>query len=332
MASKLVCVLGVVLFVLLVPYVGRTFDFEEQDSIDSSMRETVKKGLDYLARTQSEDGSWKGNYGRTPGVVGLCALAFMAHGEEAGAGEYGKVLERAIGYIMRSQNDSGLLAAGGSPMYSHGFATLALAEAYGMHPSKDLGKVLKKAVDLTISAQNAQGGWRYSVGDTSSDITVTGCQMMALRAAQNAGIEVPKEVIQKGVAYVKACSSPDGGFSYQANRSGSGVARTGIGVTILSLCGEYKSEEVKRGADYLSSRPLERHNYMYYGAYYCSQAMFQVGGKYWKDWNRQVSRVLIEGQRADGSWPGSTGGVECCTAMALLALEISWRFLPIYQR
>ena len=319
---------------LVIVLLGAVIVFsEERSPIDPSLEESVRRGLDYLARTQSKDGSWSGSYGRVPGVVGLCALAFMAHGEEPGVGEYGRALERAISYIVESQSDKGLLSMGRSPMYSHGFATLALAETYGMHPDKKVGKALKKAVDLIVNAQNHQGGWRYSVGSQDADITVTGAQMMALRAAQNAGIEVPDKVIDKGVKYIKSCACVDGGFSYQAGRgSRSGVARTGIGVTVLSLCGEYKSDEVKRGVEYLRYRTMERENYLYYGVYYCSQAMFQAGGRYWKDWNEQVARVLIARQGGDGSWSGSAGGVEGCTAMALLALEVNWKLLPIYQR
>lgn len=306
---------------------------KESSPVDPRTEESVRRGLDYLVRTQDEDGSWPGSYGRIPGVVGLCALAFMAYGEEPAGGEYGRTLERAISYIVENQRTKGVLSTGGSPMYSHGFATLALAEAYGMHPDKKVGKALKKAVDLIVNAQNAMGGWRYSIGSQDADITVTGSQMMALRAAQNAGIEVPDKVIKKGTEYIKSCVCVDGGFSYQAGqRSGSGVARTGIAVTVLSLCGEYKSEEMKRGVEYLRYRAMERENYLYYGVYYCSQAMFQAGGRYWKDWNEQATQILIARQGGDGSWSGSTGGVESCTAMALLALEVNWKLLPIYQR
>ncbi len=321
MACTLLCVL-----VISAPVIGGPSD------IDPRIRESVEKGLEYLARTANEDGTWPGSYGRSPGVVGLCALVFMAHGEEPGVGRYGRILERAIRYIVKKQDHRGLLAASNAPMYSHGFATLALAEAYGMHPDDNVGRALKKAVDLIINAQNAQGGWRYSIGTNDSDSTVTGCQMMALRAAKNAGIEVPEEVIKRGVEYLKACAGADGGFSYQAGRGGGGVARTGIGVTVLSLCGSYGSDEVKRGKEYIRSRVFERENYMYYGVYYCSQAMYQAGGTYWKTWNEQASRALMERQAADGSWSGSTGGTECCTAMALLAMEVNWRLLPIYQR
>jgi squalene cyclase len=301
--------------------------------IDPRVERSVEKGLAYLAKAQREDGSWPGSYGRSAGVAGLCALAFMAHGDEPGVGDYGETIEKAVEYIVSCQDSRGVLSGGISPMYSHGFATLALAEVYGMSRDKDVGKALKKAVDLIVRAQNGEGGWRYSIGSPSSDITVTGCQMMALRAAQNAGIEVPKKVVESGIRYVKSCATADGGFSYQAGRfSGSGVARTGIGVAVLSLCGEYSSDQAKRGAEYLRYKPLERENYFYYGVYYCSQAMFQAGGSYWKDWNRQMTHAILDRQSADGSWPGSAGGVECCTAMALLALEVRWRLLPIYQR
>lgn len=306
---------------------------QAEGQVSPKLKRVVEKGLNYLASTQNEKGCWEGSYGNSSGIVGLAALALMAHGEVPGEGKYGRSLSRALNYILSQSREDGLLSAGsGSTMYNHGFATLALAEAYGMSKRKDLLPKLEKAVQLIIKSQNQLGGWRYTPNSHDADITVTGCQMMALRAAKNAGIDVPEEIIKKGVAYIKRCSCPDGGFAYQAGSSGSGVARTSIGVVVLSLCGEHESPEVAKGVSYLRSRPYESDNYYYYALYYCSQALFQAGGKTWESWNANTTNRLISSQNGDGSWSQSNYSAAYPTAMALLALEVNWQLLPIYQR
>jgi len=302
------------------------------------VRQAVEAGLDYLARTQREDGSWPDHYGQSPGVVGLVLLAFFAHGEVPGRGPYKETVEKALNFILANAQDSGLISRSGSPMYNHGFATLALAEAYGMSPRPEIERALRKAVDLIVRTQNPQGGWRYQPMPYDADITVTGCQLMALRAADNAGINVPRKTIERGVQYLEACCN-NGGFGYQPGSS-PGTARTGIGVLLLQLLGKGDREKVKQGGNYIKHNP-PRHpgNYFFYGTYYCAQAMFQFGGADWKDYEREMTKDLLRLQIKSpgeeyGSWPqhGASGGKVFATATALLALEINWRYLPIYQR
>ena len=83
------------------------------------------------------------------------------------------------------------------PMYEHGFATLFLAEVYGMSPRDDMRDKLARAVDLIVRTQNAEGGWRYQPRREDADISVTICQVMALRAARNAGLKVPNETVDR---------------------------------------------------------------------------------------------------------------------------------------
>jgi hypothetical protein len=195
-----------------------------------------------------------------------------------------------------------------------------------------VGPALKKAVGLIVSSQNRLGGWRYDVGSTDADTTVTGAQMVALRAAANAGIEVPVETVQRGVAYLKRCHCPGGGFGYTGADSAN-AARSGIGLLVLSLSGEFQSPETKDTADWLlANGSRDRDSYGYYASYYCSQAMFQAGGRYWQGTNETLVPWIRAAQQADGSWQDGACGVTCGTAMALLAMEVNYNLLPIYQR
>ena len=323
---------AVVLLLVAVPTTGNAAG---DLRVTPQLERAVVRGLDYLARTQKPDGSWPGNFGQVSGVVGLAMMTYLAHGEVPDEGKYGQVIRRAVNYMVTTQQSNGLLSGrrGHGPMYSHGFAALALAEVYGVINDKRVGPALKRAVGLIVRSQNALGGWRYNVNSTDADTTVSGAQMMALRAAANAGIEVPTTTIKRGVAFYKRCFCPGGGFGYTGPR-GPNDPRAGIGLLVLSLSGAYRSPEAKATADWLLARGgITQPHYFYYGCYYCSQAMFQAGGKYWRHWNQTVTPTLISMQQPNGSWSGrSAGGVTCSTAFALLAIEVNYGLLPIYQR
>ena len=301
-------------------------------AVTPELERCVTRGLDFLARTQQENGAWRESCGNYAGVVGLAVLAFLAHGDLPDEGKYGQTIRRAVSYILSQQAENGMLCKQGG-MYSHGFATLALAEVYGQMKDENVGKALKRATDLLVTSQNQLGGWRYSLNSSDADTTVTGAQAMALRAAANAGMEVPVSTVKRIAAYYKSSFCPGGGFGYTGPDSAN-CPRSGIGLLVLSLSGEYRSPEAKATADWLLNSSFNESGYFYYMCYYCSQAMFQAGGKYWRHWNTMMTPALIAMQQDDGSWPpnrcssGPIGG----TAFALLSIEINYNYLPIYQR
>ncbi len=149
-------------------------------------------------------------------------------------------------------------------MYTHGICTLMLAEASGMVRGELAARVrhgLEESVRVILSAQavpkgpNHQGGWRYQPTDNNSDLSVTGWQLLALRAAKDIGCDVPAESIEKAVAYVRLCANPQGGFGYQPGH-GTSPTRAGTGILCLEICGEHHAEESLRAADYLLREPL----------------------------------------------------------------------------
>ena len=311
----------------------------------------IGRALLYLRETQKDDGGWDAGFGRATSTTSLAVMAFLAAGHVPGEpGPYRDAIDRGVRYVLGHQKLNGLLVSNTShgPMYCHGISTLMLAEVVGMTADPDLAtharEALARAVALILKAQDAPGkgdrnagGWRYQPTSSDSDLSVTGWQVMALRAAKSAGCSVPSGHIDRAVAYLKRCASPGGGFGYQPG-GGPNNPRTGTGMLALEICGDHLSAEAVAGAEYLLKHPPKwSGEYFFYEVYYCPQAMFQVGDRYFDAYYPPLVTILLEHQDRDGSWLSGdgndrSGGRVYCTATAVLALAVEYRYLPIYQR
>jgi len=316
---------------------------------DRRVDRATDKALEYLARMQSPDGSWPATgLNKNTAVASLAVMAFMAKGHTPGEGRYGDVINKGIDFVMSTSDpNTGYIAERGGMMYSHGTATLMLAEAVGMTSGareKKIRETLERAVKLILVSQQIprqnraeQGGWRYSPNSRDSDMSVTGWQLLGLRAAKNAGADVPLAAIDEAVAYVKRSASKGGGFGYQPG-GGPNHARSGIGILSLEVCGQHLTPEAIEAGEWLMRNPPAWPDaFFYYAVYYCSQGMFQLGGKYWDYYQPRLESLLLGLQQDDGSWPNRGGSEEQAgpaysTAMAVLALSVKYHYLPIYQR
>ncbi len=309
--------------------------------INTQTAQAIRGGLDFLASRQIEEGCFGGDgYPRNVAVVSLAGLAFMAHGSTPGRGPYGRQINLCVQYILNNGHDSGFIFAPGStshgPMYGHGFATLFLAEAYGMSPDSQVREKLAAAVRLIINSQNDEGGWRYQPERSEADISVTICQVMALRAARNAGLFVSNETIDRCTEYVKQCQNADGGFNYMLARGDSQFPRTAAGVVALYSAGIYDCDEIRNGLDYLRDHAPRAggrggDSHFFYGQYYAVQAMWHAGGENWQRWYPAIREALLKRRKADGSWFDQICS-EYGTAMACLILQMPNNYLPIFQR
>ncbi len=303
----------------------------------------IERGMQWLARQQRDDGSLgSGAYRGNVAITALGGLAWMAGGSTPSRGPYGREIEKTIDYLLAKTQQSGFISerpgASHGPMYGHGFATMYLAECHGMSPRPELRNKLAAAVKLIVNSQNSEGGWRYQPQPADADISVTVCQIMALRAARNAGLFVPSETVDRCLDYIRRCQNPDGGFMYMAVAGGDSLfPRSAAGIVGLQSAGVYKAPEIDKGIAYLlgfTPQPgVARHEaYYFYGHYYAVQAMWHVGGDAWSHWYPAMRDELVGRQHEDGFWPTTYINREYATAMSLIALQVPNDYLPILQR
>ena len=315
--------------------------------ITPELDRSIREGLEYLASTQNPDGSFGGGrYGKNVAITALACLALMADGNMPGRGEYADEVQGGLEYILNNSAENGLIAAEASngPMYGHGFSALFLGEVYGMtmgggdtRTAARTYEALVKAVRLIERTQNDEGGWRYNPVPYDADISVTICQVMALRSARNAGVNVSKETIDRAVAYVRRCQNPDGGFKYQADAGSSAWPRSAAGVASLYYAGIYEDDAIDEGLAYLIASAMPdgsqpRRPHYFYGHYYAVQAMYLAGGPDWARWWPAIRNELIDTQLDDGSWDDRSVGPAYGTAMSLIILQMPKRYLPIFQK
>ncbi len=321
------------------------------EMIKPETEKAIARGLAFLGRTQSRDGSWRTQtgYGNYPvAMTALAGLALLANGNTPVEGKYAVNVRRAVDYIVAQaqRNPNGLIAVMAEeqqPMYGHGFAMLFLGEVYGMERDterqKKIEDVLKKGIKLTGRSQSQYGGWLYTPDSGGDEGSVTITQIQALRSCRNAGIKVPKQVIEKAIKYIELSANPDGGIRYQAR--GGGGSRppiTAAAVAVLYNAGQYEHPIADKCLKYIKNLLKGRsgvnafggHNY--YATLYCAQAMWLSSEENWKGYFPAVRDYLQNAQAGDGSWMGDGVGTTYGTSIALLTLQLPYNHLPILSR
>ena len=262
-------------------------------------------------------------------------------------------IERGLVWLVRHQQKDGFLAKDCiSPMYSHGIATIALCEAFGLSGDKNVGTAAQGAVNYIIAAQNKNDyGWRYNAGDPG-DTSVVGWQVMALKSAHMAGLNTGGsgsgnifELAGKWLDLVK-CGPNDSLFQYMPG-NGPSAAMTAAGLLCRQYLGAKRTDPMMvDGVKFLMTQmPDQRARSVYYW-YYATQVLHNYTGYEWDKWNRTMRKLLIGTQTRDvnrcanGSWDpaaptadqfGQQGGRHMTTALSCLTLEIYYRYLPLYK-
>ncbi|HEV3024589.1 MAG TPA: squalene--hopene cyclase [Pirellulales bacterium] len=330
-------------------------DLRQGSAVPHEVREIYDRGLQYLASSQGPGGDWQVGGQMGPGVTGLCLMALLASGEDPNFGPYSAHVRAALRSIIASQEAvSGCIGPGN--MYHHGFAMLALAEAYGAvddhnlwsaqpqgagtaaeKRSRSIGQALELAVRCALASQkqNPIGGWRYSPNAHDADTSVSGAVLVGLLAARNAGIEVPDQAVDRALAYYRQSTGPDGTVGYSGGVGGGpgdSTARSSIATLVYAIARRKDLKEYKATIDYLKHDRGQGHNHNdEYTFYYQAQALYQGDVDQWEKWNKGQIRRLKQMQQADGSF-ASQFGPAYGTSMGLLVMALNYRFLPIYER
>jgi hypothetical protein len=305
----------------------------------------IDRALSFLATMQDRDGAWTAFNQKHPAITGLAVMAFLSAGHVPGEGPYQANVDKGIRWVLDQQQSNGLFASDNwQEMYHHGICTLMLCEVVGMTDaatSKSLKPKLEKAVKLILQAQRTeqginQGGWRYRIESLDADMSVTGWQILALRAAKNVGCDVPAERIDLALDFVRRCRDPrTGGYCYLPGARLTSAC-TGTGILALELAGKdlHRDRDSLQAGGYLLRNPVKWNDeHFFYTSYYTAQAMFQLGGNYWQTFRPSLHKALLDNQQRNGCWIGNEGfGPNYATSMAVLALAVEHRFLPIYQR
>jgi len=297
-------------------------------------------------KTQTENGNWTGGQSG-PGITGLGLMAFLASGEDPNFGLYSNNVRRAVRGLINGQD--GGTGYFGASMYDHGFAMLALAEAYGVVDDRQvwpngkgprtIGIALELAVRAALTSQrkNSLGGWRYSPQATDAGTSVSGAILVGLLAARNAGIEVPDEAVDRAISYYKGMTSASGQVAYSGGIGGfdESLARISIASLVYSLARRKDLPQFKATTAYLVDKMefTGRSGFGWedYQRYYQAQALFQGDVEAWKKWNKMLIRQLKTVQQPDGGFQGQHGAA-VATSFSLLALALNYKFLPIYER
>jgi hypothetical protein len=314
------------------------------------VEETVAKGLDWLAGRQSRRGNWAANEGRYPtAMTALAGTALLMEGSTTTQGRYAEPVRNAVDYLVGRARPNGLI---GDPKnddrytYGHGFAMLFLSQVLGEEEDErrreELVQVLTKAVEFSGRAQTKDGGWGYVSAKDGHDFdegSTTITQVQGLRGCRNAGIPVPREIIAKAIAYIHACTLPDGGVQYSSKGGGGRPAISAAAIACLFNAGEEDDTHVPRmlayADEHLGNIANNSFGHWHYAHFYYAQVMYRAGGRKWEAYRSQMEkRLLAEAQvdRGGVCWTQGYIGPVYTTATNLTILQLDKAALPIYQR
>ncbi len=345
---------------------------------DERARAALERGLDWLAHAQESesDGSFPatGLVARNTGggtvndgsgtfapvaVTSLATLALLSGGSAPDRGPHGRSVSLAVDWLVshtdldpRSETTGYVRLAGDnlSRMHGHGFAALALSQAFAMSPKSERGArvqtALQAAVDCIQKSQGVDGGWWYEPKRAvQHENSITICVVQALRAAHGVGARVDPGTIARALEYVTRTQKPDGSFRYALGDDKSSVALTAAAIATLNATGTYSGRPLQDGYDWIFRRLAAREVGIdgkteddfvmcpFYERLYLAEALWMNQDAHvFDDWWRAELPKLITSQRGDGSWGDPRYGDCYATAMNCLVLALPAGLLPIFQR
>jgi hypothetical protein len=317
---------------------------------DARREECITRALDFLAREQRRQGYWEANQGQyRVAMTALAGMALLAEGSTTTRGKYADNIRRAVDYLLDQSQPNGLIGYENDYRYTygHGFSMLFLSQMFGEEDDQPrrqrIRDVLTRAVTFSAQAQTQKGGWGYVSAKDGNDFdegSTCVTQVQGLRACRNAGIAVPKEIIDAAKKYIDACRTPEGGIQYSISRPGGARAPiTAAAVATLFSAGEYAGNDVKQMLAYCEKNVWPggsglnmTYGHWHYAHYYYSQVMYRQGDEPWGKYIAAVGPELARRQGSDGAWRDGHIGAVYTTAINATILQLDKNYLPIYQR
>ncbi|MFA6928972.1 MAG: hypothetical protein WCT05_01495 [Lentisphaeria bacterium] len=344
---------------------GRAKSLRKFGGSDVTERAVIK-ALEWLKKTQNNDGSWAP--ASRPAMAGLCLLVFLAHGETPSSEDYGETVQNAMQYLINHVQTLPDVTTGTSKVepYTNGIVAYALSEAYGLTKLPNLKPAMDKAIFLVVDGQQKSGGFDYSYAKAARwDLSVAGWQFQAMKAGYVSGAAVTDldKAIERAISFIKNVAyskdNANAPMGY-ASPGGGSWGMQGAGTLCLQLLGEGNAREVKAVSKLIVDKHLPEivwanpkllisgpHSNPMYHWYYETQVMFHAGQSSWKKWNEKMSPLLIKNQKEDGHWEcppglkpdpktgklGNPGNYDSwyTTALCCLSLQVYYRYLPTYK-
>ncbi len=352
------------------PYKLRVYKYDRPPATPEEVRQALDKALAFLASSQQEDGSWPSH---EVAGAGLATMAFI--GGECAGKDRSSNIRSALGYLRSQFTPGSQFPAGsaeaairggmfgsvsGKVMYEQAIATLSVIEAFAALGDASLEPMAEEAIGLIVRSQNSAqkpatlkgptpadsehyGGWRYEPDYEDADLSVSAWQILALRAAVNAGFSVPDRVFKDAAKYVKSLKAGDGSFGYDGPTGvGDSCARAGMGALSLQLCDLPKDPAIGPAVRFMQSYgpawnlEYPGDGYPFYYWYYATRVMYLAGGEDWRVWKDYMCRFLVDNQGSKGSWEGAQAEetdalLTYRTAIGALMLEFCCGHVPIYM-
>jgi hypothetical protein len=325
----------------------------EQNKMKSKTEMAVIKGLNWLQQNQNSDGSWgDANHGAMTGFGLLC---FLGHGETPDSQQYGLTVNRAVQWIIdngtKNEGRLHMQKAFSQPgVYEHAICAYALGEYYTMTKDERVIELFKQAIGHIIQGQGPGGGWMYTYDKTADDLSVSGWQIQALKAAHLSQLNISgvDQALDKAMSYIERVKGPKGGYGYR--EASDKYSLSGVGI-LCQLFWKGDRGALRKGMEWVLDETEKKLPVKYkaehadlYAWYYHTQACLMFGGSAWSKWNRWFQDEICDVQSPDGSWPPAGGkavgslqtgenktSAVYRTTLCILMLEVFYRYMPTTQ-
>lgn len=292
-------------------------------------------------------------------VTGLALLAFLGAGHthiqnqktdlsDGKSGlppgeQYRITVERGLKWLLSIQNPDGSFRnqrhqEKKENMFEQAMAILAISEAHGMTGDPQLKYAAERALAFVSHAKNPDKGWRYTPLCGDNDTSVTGWQVFALKSGKVGGLNIKRNDLVDASRWLDDMTNGESGKVGYAKKGEGSTTITSIGIICRMLLGwRNDSPLLKKGAEIvISDKSYLGETANFYHIYQSTLAMFQMGGKYWEEWNSTMTNYLNETQVKEGCEQGSWSAAKdiwCksrvySTALGALSLEVYYRYLP----